>query len=294
MHPLRKLVNKFSQAVSYLVGIVFFRFFSNMRDNFLQYWSNREGLNGPVRKFIFAALLERLFREYHAPKTPSARREELKRMCISDEAGIKWADYYASLGFQPQDPGEAYITMWRWIEELLKSGEIKNAHQVACSSGREIAYFAKRYPAIEFIGSDLDDKIVNGCRQRWAGIANLKFEVLNLGLLTEEAAKAFFADMVFASAGLTYLDELVLKEFLREIFTLTERLLLAEPLSLDFFIDKHSHSAPRGNFSWNHPYSLYMKESGWFDIEYKIDWKEENYWAKTVSIKGRARARAKN
>lgn len=179
--------------------------------------------------------------------------------------------------------------MWKWLEDLLNSGEIKKVHQVACSSGKEIAYFAKKYPAIEFTGSDLDDKVIGACRKRWSDITNLKFEVLDLSLLGEREIKELSVDVIFDSGGLQYLDEKILKDFLKKACMASRYLLLSQPLAIDFLMDKRCHSMPRGGFSWSHPYMAYMRETGWLDSEYKVYFVEENYWAKTVSIKARGK-----
>ncbi len=47
-------------------------------------------------------------------------------------------------------------------------------------------------------------------------------------------------------------------------------------------MNESEHSTPRGNFSWSHPYTFYLKQAGWKNISYETAFFEENTLAKIV------------
>ena len=105
-----------------------------------------------------------------------------------------------------------------------------------------------------------------------------------LDKLDTAAQDSLRVDLVFASGGLHYLDEITLRCFFEESATLTRYLLLAQPLAIDFLMQNHLTSLPRGNLSWSHPYLRYLDDAGWVDISYKVGFVEHQYWAKNVGV----------
>ena len=224
--------------------------------------------------------------EYYNPTTATDRREALKELCMGKDSGVAWANEYARRGFPDEFTDRTPII--RMLDRWLSAGKAREVHQVACSSAREVAYFAQRYPHIRFVGSDIDGAIISACQERWGQIPNISFTTLGLGELGSREKESLRCDLVFDSGGLQYLDEPTLRAFFRALLPLTQKLMFHQPLDIRFFMHKHSSSKPRGNFSWNHPYIRYLKEAGWEDVGYEVGFIEEHFWAKGVSVFARS------
>jgi len=141
-----------------------------------------------------------------------------------------------------------------------------------------------RTPQLTFVGSDMDEAIISACRERWTGLNNLSFTVVRLDRLEPWELDPLKSDLVYASGGLNYLAEPSLRKFLTLVRPLTRRILFAEPLAIDFLMDDHSHSTPRGDFAWSHPYTSYLVDAGWAEVRYEIGFLEQHYWAKMVNF----------
>ena len=272
--------------VAMLVGPLVYTLLPGYRTRLLSKWPEG-GPQSATDKLIYQAVLKRVCSEYYNFATPTSRRETLKDLCMGQESGVVWAEDYASRGFPTEET--AHIPMFHMLEECLSAGQIKTVHQVACGSGREIAYFAQRHPEMKFFGSDMDDAIVAASRERWQQIANLSFVVVRLDRLDASEQEYLRSDLVYASGGLQYLDEHALRRFLCVLLPLAGRILFNQPLAIDFLMREHSRSTPRGNFSWNHPYTQYLVDEGWLDVHYEIGFIEESFWAKNVSVSALSR-----
>jgi trans-aconitate methyltransferase len=225
--------------------------------------------------------------EYYRPTTSTSRREELKNLCMGGDAGVAWAEHYATVSFP--SPETANVPMFQVLEESLLQGDAKVVHQVACSSGREVAHFARLYPEVKFIGSDMDDAVVAACRDRWVDIPNLSFTSVPLNRLSAADQISMQSDIVYTSGGLQYLDEPSLRRFLDIVQQSANRVLIQETLDPEFMMDENTHSTRRGNFTWNHPFTHYLADSGWTNIEYGFSGPAENASAKNVSVWARAK-----
>ena len=248
----------------------------------LQKWSSNAEGTSRLQKFFFSIVVYFVLAKYYSKNTSSKEREVLKYMCMGDDSGVVWAKYYAKIGF----PNETTKMQgfWGLLDNKLSDHTIKHVHQVACGSGREVAYYAKKYPKIKFIGSDIDESVVSFCKEKWGYISNLTFEVVRLDRLNQKEKKILKCDLIFASGGLQYLDEALLIRFFKIINGLSKQIIFAQPLAIDFLMDKHKHSKKRGNFSWNHPYISILRQAGWQNITYSVSFIEKHYWAKTVNI----------
>ena len=108
-----------------------------------------------------------------------------------------------------------------------------------------------------------------------------------LNTLEQEALRSY---LVYASGGLLYLDEHSLRRLLHILFSLTSRFLLTQPLAVDYPLEEYSHSIPRGNFCWDHPYTHFLRDEGWREVYYEITFidEKEKFRAKQVSVSGLA------
>lgn len=241
-----------------------------------------------LRSRLFRLAADELDSRYYAPDTPTPERERLKSICMAGQSAIAWAEHYLSLGFPEQQT--SIIAMFQGIDNALQSNQIRTAHQVACCSGREIAYYARRYPEVEFTGSDCDHDLIEFLRETWKELPNLKFELLRL----ESPPAGFSYDLLYASGGLHYMDPPSLSQFLAWTVQHCGQLYLSQPMHRSYEPSKMESSTGRGMLSWNHPYPKMLQTAGWPVIGWKegflaeipafknfsafASFKKESYW----------------
>jgi hypothetical protein len=221
-------------------------------------------------------------RDYYAPATSTARREALKARCMGAVSGVQWARMYLARGFP--DRYTTVLAMFRELERELAAGAVRRVHQVACCSGREIAYFARRFPAVTFCGSDGDADVVDFLRATWRELPNLAFARVRLDLAEPSETAALRSDLLYASGGFHYLDERSLRSFLARARGLTGRLLLSQPLDRDYAMAAETRSRPRTQLSWNHPYAHYLREEGWTDVQWEEGLVDDLPWVKNIAV----------
>jgi hypothetical protein len=195
-------------------------------------------------------------------------------------SGVRWAESYLARGFP--DRYTATLTMFTELETYLATGQVTVVHQVACCSGREIAYFARRYPHVAFVGSDGDAAVVAWLRQTWRAVPNLSFTRVRLELTETAEVEALRADLVYASGGLHYMDEPSVRHFVARVRERSPLLLVSQPLDRAFAVEGNARSRPRGQLSWNHPYARYLREAGWRQVRWAEGIVEDLPWVKNV------------
>lgn len=248
-------------AMQDAAGVFVRRAMPSLRADLLGAWTTGGTTLPPLRRWLFDGLSRALDREYYHPAADTARREAVKRLCMGEDAGVRWAEQYCQRGFP--DRFTPVLAMFGELERLLASGAVARVHQVACCSGREIAHYARTYPHVRFVGSDVDAQVVSFCAERWRALPNLSFVRVRLDALDTAERDALAADAVYASGGLHYMDPPSLRRFFQAARTLTPHLLLSQPLDRDFVVDAQATSRPRRQLSWNHPYVPYLHEAGW-------------------------------
>jgi hypothetical protein len=247
-------------VLAYSPGRIVYRVLPGFTKNLLSQWPNR-GPKGRLKHLLYESVRREHMRRYYAAGKSTAERESLKSICMSGEQGAQWANYYAEIGFDEtsMDINPSY----RMVDERLSSGEISSFHQVGCSSGREVAYFARRYPSIQFTGSDMSDAIVKLCADRYADVPNLKFTLVRLERLNEPDLDRLTADMLFASGDLQYLDPDSFERFVDLTKGACKELISNQPVAASFLGSGEISSQPRNNFKWNHPYGSLFSRGGW-------------------------------
>jgi len=246
------------------------------------------------RRTWFQTASAALDREYYAEGTDTKERERLKAICMARASAVEWAKAYLQRGFP--EAQTSVIAMFEGIERALASGEIGSMHQVGCCSGREIGYYAGRYPKVEFVGSDCDEGLIDFLRDHWKGQPNLRFELLRM----EEPPRQFDSDLLVASGGLHYLDPGALRLFLGWARPRVRRFYLSQPLDRGFD-PMNEHSTGRGMLSWNHPYTRRLREAGFEAVGFQAGYlahlpsvenysgfaaeNREAFWPETVRIR---------
>ncbi len=215
------------------------------------------------KKWIFEGVSRALDERYYRLQTSSAERERLKALCMSRESAVVWAKAYLKRGFP--EPQTEVIAMFNGIEHALKSGEVRRVHQVACCSAREIAWFARRYPSVQFTGSDCDADLIEFLKNHWKGLENLNFEILRM----DSPPETLSCDLMYASGGFHYLDPETLKRFLAWAHARVSHLYLSQPLDRTYDPDSCVPSIGRGMLSWNHPYTRLLNEAGFASVTCK-------------------------
>ena len=205
---------------------------------------------------------------------------------MGEESGVRWAREYLKRGFP--DAYTPLIGMFNELESRLAAGTVARVHQVACCSGREIAYFARRYPGVAFTGSDADPSIVEFLRDTWRELPNLAFTVLRLDEPDEAGMESLRGDLVYASGGLHYLDPESLRRLLVGTRSVARTFLLSQPLAKAYAADGPQASGPRGQLSWNHPYPRYLRETGWTRVTWSEGTTEALPGVKNISASGDA------
>lgn len=230
--------------------------------------------DGKIRAAVARGLMWNLQREYFAGSRE--RRRRLRDECSADGQLRAWAEEYAAKPFPTEQTWRH--AGFRRLRDLLQTRGATSVHQVACSSGRELAWFAQEHPGAHFVGSDIDAGVVEFCRGRWQ-LPNLEFEVLAV----DEMREAPKADVVLSSGGLQYVDPEGLLGFFQRLGDTVRELILVEPLYVGFDPDS-ARSMPRENLSWNHPYVTLLRDTGW-----EVSWQEEHgdrppVWVKNISV----------
>lgn len=197
------------------------------------------------------------------------------------DSGVRWARQYFDRGFP--DRFTPMIAMFAELEARLASGAVTRVHQVACCSGREIAYYARRFPGMAFTGSDADDSIVEFCRETWSDLPNLAFTRLRLEDTDAPGMRALEGDLVCASGGLHYLDPESLRRFFVRARELTHSFLLSQPLDRDYPVAEARESRPRRQLSWNHPYPHALREAGFARVRHSEASADDLPWVKNFS-----------
>jgi SAM-dependent methyltransferase len=252
-----------------------------LRSRLLAHWIAGGTTLGPRGRWMFTGLSHALDLEYYDPATSTARREAIKALCMGDESGVRWARQYLERGFP--DRYTPLIAMFGELESRLASGLVESVHQVGCCSGREIAYFARRFPAVAFTGSDSDPEIVDFLHEHWRDLANLRFVQLRMETSDDAEMENLRADLVYASGGLHYMDPQSLLRFFIRARALSTALLLSQPLVRAYPAGDTRESTPRGQLSWNHPYPYYLKQAGWTRVEWSEGLSEELPALKNIS-----------
>jgi hypothetical protein len=267
-------------------GALIHRALPPLRARLLAHWTRGGADLGGLARWLFVGLSRTIDREYYAPGTSTARREALKARCMGAGSGVRWARAYLARGFP--DRYTPVLAMFRELERALAAGAVGRVHQVACCSGREIAYYARRFPGVAFRGSDGDVDVVEFLRETWRDVPNLSFARVRLERADAVEREALRSDLLYASGGFHYLDEPSLRSLLGAARALTSRLLLSQPVDRSFVMDAHAGSTPRTQLSWNHPYTGYLREAGWVDVGSEEGLVEELPWVKNVGVWARA------
>ena len=243
-------------------------------------WAVRPYRNHVIAKWIDTGLsnpFERaVIRRFNEAYYTLSEREQDDIVTLLWNEGVseKYADLY-----QHKPWGKEYFAehnlelnywgpLWEFIESHLASTSGLTILQLGTSSGREIAYFAGKFPQHKFLGSDLSEKATARCNEHWKKIPNLRFVVLDARRIEEFTP---VPDICISSATICLLQPQRLDAFFQKIAAHWPHTIMCidEPIggsycrgNLGFSLKLDTQSQPRGTANWSHNYCAVAKRAG--------------------------------
>jgi len=240
------------------------------RNYLLSTWNNekkRTMFDDMLFPFVFS-IFEYLF--YVREKDPNIR-EEMKKLCSDGESCEKWFYIYKNR------PLDLDIILYKDLEKRLREESNFIVVQLGSCSGREVAYFAKRFPEHEFIGIELYQPFIDLSNAEY-NLPNLSFELMpavNISILMEKYKDKKF--IFFSSGSMEYIQPEHIRGIFTDIKNYGAEIFLYEPI-VKKAIDEIK-STYRGNFSFNHNYKYFAEYSGIKTLEMKTLRMEDNEFA---------------
>ena len=238
---------------------------------------------------IIYLVLDTLFeREYFSKLKNKEEIRELTSSTLIDGEGRKWAQKYYDGHFQTLDElkkkriGTMYANdaspifekMINFIKSNNLSGD-ENTYiiQLDSSSGRDLEFFLKIFPKLNYISTDVNDEILDFQKEKY-NQSNLKYfkcyaedidECVNYFNISNKNI------ILFSSGSLQYVNPFFLEEFFSKLRNYKIlNLFINEPVSLLFIDNNKLISDNRDNISFSHRYDEYAKKSGFNIIENKV------------------------
>ena len=106
------------------------------------------------------------------------KRQVLKESLLGKKSDEEWAHFYRTK-YPPIDKLREAVAIGNFfsaIESILDSGKDISVFQIGSSSGREIAYLAKKYPDVSFYGTDISEEAIKISSKHYQ-MDNLHYEV---------------------------------------------------------------------------------------------------------------------
>lgn len=279
MNMLRKIYRKIFQRMLPLLSNSFFAM--PWWDFLVEQSYSRTGNKSRYSKTL-TEFIQRIF-WYGYWGLPVGRRLDFQsRMMGGGDSAVEWAkEYHTEYDSFPPQNGERigaldFYEAWPHIKYLEKKlSEEKSpvtVIQLGASSGREIAYFAQKYPLHHFVFTDIFDSVVQYAKETFH-FKNLTFVACpaeNLHLLTFNTQNKC---VIFSNGSAQY----VFPEHLDLMFS---RLALNCNCEVDVIVlepgsDDEANpqeiegSLPRGHFSYTHNYGYYAHKNGFSSLDWR-------------------------
>jgi len=235
----------------------------------LSTWYDQEK-RSVIDNMLFPYIFDHWIKHEYLTEPDPDKREALKGLAMGKNSGRKWAqeydnrplDFNTKIGNMTLDEA---CPIYQEIENICKNTQDHMILiQVGSSSGREIAYFATRFPEFEHIGTDVYEEVVADAGQSHDH-PNLSFKVTS----AKDVAKLLLSHkgkkiLIYSSGSLQYVQPEHMSEFFRSLAGYKNlRILISEPASeSEGKPDEIKGSLWRGNFSYTHNYKYYAEASG--------------------------------
>ncbi len=233
--------------------------------------------------------LDTLFqKEYFNKLTNKEEIRELTDSTFEDGEGKKWAEYYYNKHFQTLDElkkrrigimslNEASPIFEKMIN-FIKSNNLscdKNTYiiQLGSSSGRDLEFFLKIFPKLNYISTDVNDEILDFQREKYS-YTNLKYFKCHAEDIDQCINYFKISDkniILFSYGSLQYVNPSFLNKFFLKIKKYKNlNLFISEPVSLLFLDNSSLISDNRGNISFSHRYDKYAINLNFNVIENQV------------------------
>lgn len=212
------------------------------------------------------------------PHLTLSERMDTQLYLMGGDIGVAWAEHYQTMTSTfPPKKDTVFIGDKEWhevkpfvkyIEDLLSNCENCLVIQIGSSSGREIAYFSKKFQQHYFIGTDIVEEVCDYSSKKYSA-KNIKFincpsHYSHLLSIMDN----FENYIVFSSGSLQY----AFPEHLNDMFKEWSKkrnvhIIVSEPSSTKKQIPTEiKGSTVRGQCSYTHNYSYYARKNG-FNIK---------------------------
>lgn len=277
----KQIRRRLLQLIPVVVGLCICNmpFLRSYKLKLLATWQDPDKRNS-IENFFWSEFFAVWIRFEYLPEKNPDKRELLKSLAMGGNSGKNWAAMYNSrqldfssrighLLFREADP------LFDALDEILLQnvGRRLCVCQIGSSSGREIAYFAKKYPEFSFLGSDIYREVVENSSAHH-GQPNLSFELFSAKNIYERLCSLTSLDavIVFSSGSLQYVQPEHLSIFFSKLGAISNiQIVLVEPGSESGGSpDKLTGSVWRGNFSYTHDYRFYAEQAGFLTSKSQI------------------------
>ena len=240
------------------------------------------------RNIIWFVLNILFQKEYFSKLKNKEEIRELTNSTLIDGKGRKWVQNYYNKHFQTLDElkkrrvgtmsqSNAFPMFERMIN-YIKSNNLsddKNSYiiQLGSSSGRDLVFFLKIFPKLNYISTDINDEILDFQKEKYS-YPNLKYfkcyaedigECINHFKISDKNI------ILFSSGSLQYVNPFLLEEFFLKIKNYKNlNLFINEPVNLLFIDNNKLISDYRGGISFSHRYDKYAKNSNFNIIENQV------------------------
>ena len=225
---------------------------------------------GLICDLLSRLLMKAWVEQIYLKQPDQTKREKLKQSLLGDKPDLLWAEYYQTTSPPMEElknfPMGQYI---REIEYMLDRGKDFSVFQIGCSSGREIAYFAKKYPDISFYGTDISAGAIKFSSKNHQ-MDNLHFEVCSAKDITKMIEKYPSKNiLLFSSVALQYVQPEHLDQMFESIRNYKN---LTVVFSESGSTENGSPDAIKGSLYWyeflqTHNYKYYAEKNGFKTIK---------------------------
>ena len=232
---------------------------------------------GSININIIHRTLDAIFdREYYLKLENKEEFRLLSDMTLSRGNGRRWAEHYYENHFLNLDElkkrrignmsyDEATLIFSRVIE-YLNNVSINNKNlylmQIGSSSGRDLEFFYKLFPHINYISTDINNEILNFQKEKYK-YKNFDFYKCHAEDIDKCIKEFSISDkeLVIISIGsLQYVNQFFISDFFHKISKYNNmNLFLMEPVSLSFLKNDVKLSDNRAFTSFSHNYKKYSK-----------------------------------
>ena len=261
-----------------LLTIVKMPVFRSYKHRLLGTWQTPER-RGRLDNLLYTPVMVAWQRfEYWNEKNPDIR-EQKKALIMGGESGANWARAYNALNLGRsggEDGGKVNHAnpLYESLESVLGEPDRDPTCviQIGSSSGRQIAWVARRHPRVRCIGTDIYPEVIEVSRQAHRA-RNLEFQVVSAQNIAELLARIQSARVVvFSSGSLQYVqpehiecffEALSLNPGIQVVASETASIKDGPPTAL-------AESKRRGRFSYTHNYKASAERHNFVTLECRI------------------------